>query len=245
MPWSAKAEGLIKTEYAAVAAVSRANLGAEAAVLASAGSRGLDVQELQERNTVRQGNLGEFTDAYRRYVWRTDGLDGVRIAPFQVLASNVETYADRPHSWHLDVADRLVSAAPGVFATTRRIEVDLSKPDSVAAGEKWWEELTAEGGEGMVVKPGANAPRGKMQPGMKVRGREYLRLIYGADYTDPDRLTALRKRNVGHKQSMALREYALGMEALDRSVRDEPLYRIHQAVFAVLALESEPVDPRL
>ncbi|MGB2720471.1 MAG: polynucleotide kinase-phosphatase [Rhodococcus sp. (in: high G+C Gram-positive bacteria)] len=245
MPWSAKAEGLIKAEYAAVAAVSRANLGAEAAVLASAGSRGLDVQELQERNTVRQGNLGEFTDAYRRYVWRTDGLDGVRIAPFQVLASNVETYADRPHSWHLDVADRLVAAAPGVFATTRRIEVDLSNPDSVAAGEKWWEELTAEGGEGMVVKPAANAPRGKIQPGMKVRGREYLRLIYGADYTDPDRLTALRNRNVGHKQSMALREYALGMEALDRSVRDEPLYRIHQAVFAVLALESEPVDPRL
>lgn len=84
-----------------------------------------------------------------------------------------------------------------------------------------------------------------MQPGMKVRGREYLRLIYGADYTDPNRLTALRNRNVGHKQSMALREYALGMEALDRSVRGEPLYRIHQAVFAVLALESEPVDPRL
>ncbi|MDV8021943.1 polynucleotide kinase-phosphatase [Rhodococcus sp. IEGM 1330] len=245
MPWSAKAEGLIKTEYAAVAAVSRANLGAEAAVLASAGSRGLDVQELLERNTVRQGNLGEFTAAYRRYIWPTDGLDGVRIAPFQVLASSVETYADRPHTWHLDVADRLVAAAPEVFATTRRIEVDLSTPDSVAAGEKWWEELTAQGGEGMVVKPAANAPCGKMQPGMKVRGREYLRLIYGADYTDPDRLTALRNRNVGHKQSMALREYALGMEALDRSVRGEPLYRIHQAVFAVLALESEPVDPRL
>ncbi|OZF46975.1 polynucleotide kinase-phosphatase [Rhodococcus sp. 14-1411-2a] len=245
MPWSAKAEGLIKTEYAAVAAVSRANLVAEAAVLASAGSRGLDVQELLERNTVRQVNLGEFTGAYRRYIWPTDGLDGVRIAPFQVLASNVGTYADRPHAWHLDVADRLVAAAPDMFATTRRIEVDLSMPDSVAAGEKWWEELTAQGGEGMVVKPSANAPRGKMQPGMKVRGREYLRLIYGADYTDPDRLTALRNRNVGHKQSMALREYALGMEALDRSVRGEPLYSIHQAVFAVLALESEPVDPRL
>ncbi|OZC90986.1 polynucleotide kinase-phosphatase [Rhodococcus sp. 06-412-2C] len=245
MPWSAKAEGLIKTEYAAVGAESRATLDAEAGVLAQAASRGLDVQELRDRNRIRQDNLMEFTAAYRRYIWPTDGLSGVRIAPFQVLASDRGTYADRPHQWHLDLADRMVTVAPEVFAATRRIEVDLSSADSVAAGEKWWEELTAQGGEGMVVKPAENCPRGKMQPGMKVRGREYLRLIYGADYTDPDRLTALRNRNVGHKQSMALREYALGMEALDRSVRNEPLYRVHQAVFAVLALESEPVDPRL
>ncbi|MBJ7351658.1 MAG: polynucleotide kinase-phosphatase, partial [Rhodococcus sp.] len=183
--------------------------------------------------------------AYRRYSWPTDGLAGVSLAPFQLLASDAGTYADRPHEWHLALADRLVATAPKLFTTTRRIEVDLASSDSVAAGERWWEELTAQGGEGMVVKPAANMPRGKMQPGMKVRGREYLRLIYGADYTDPNRLTALRNRNVGHKQSMALREYALGMEALDRSVRGEPLYRIHQAVFAVLALESEPVDPRL
>ncbi|WP_407726359.1 polynucleotide kinase-phosphatase [Rhodococcoides fascians] len=245
MPWSAKAEGLIKSEYAAPAAVSRANLEAEESVLARAASRGLAVSELQERNMSRQRNLAEFTAAYRRYIWPTDGLAGVSLAPFQVLASDAGTYADRPHEWHLALADRLVATAPKLFTTTRRIEVDLSSSDSVAAGERWWEELTAQGGEGMVVKPAANMPRGKMQPGMKVRGREYLRLIYGADYTDPNRLTALRNRNVGHKQSMALREYALGMEALDRSVRGEPLYRIHQAVFAVLALESEPVDPRL
>ncbi|WP_032407313.1 polynucleotide kinase-phosphatase [Rhodococcoides fascians] len=245
MPWSAKAEGLIKSEYAAPAAVSRANLEAEESVLARAASRGLAVSELQERNVIRQRNLAEFTAAYRRYSWPTDGLAGVSLAPFQLLASDAGTYADRPHEWHLALADRLVATAPKLFTTTRRIEVDLSSSDSVAAGVTWWEELTAQGGEGMVVKPAANMPRGKMQPGMKVRGREYLRLIYGADYTDPNRLTALRNRNVGHKQSMALREYALGMEALDRSVRGEPLYRIHQAVFAVLALESEPVDPRL
>lgn len=44
---------------------------------------------------------------------------------------------------------------------------------------------------------------------------------------------------------MAAREYALGIESLERVTRGEPLWRVHEAVFAVLALESEPVDPRL
>ncbi len=108
--------------------------------------------------------------------------------------------------------------------------------------------MTADGGEGMVVKPLANlsrARRGLAQPGIKVRGREYLRIIYGPDYTEPQHLTRLRDRNLGHKRSLALREYALGLESLERLARGEPLWRVHEAVFAVLALESEPVDPRL
>jgi protein phosphatase len=100
----------------------------------------------------------------------------------------------------------------------------------------------------MVVKPAAGlvrGPRGIVQPALKVRGREYLRIIYGPDYLEPANLTRLRQRALGHKRSLALREYALGLEALDRAARGEPLWRIHECVFAVLALESEPVDPRL
>jgi hypothetical protein len=78
-----------------------------------------------------------------------------------------------------------------------------------------------------------------------VRGREYLRIIYGPDYTLPANLARLRERNLGRKRSLALREYALGLESLRRLVDGEPLWRVHEAVFAVLALESEPVDPRL
>jgi len=80
---------------------------------------------------------------------------------------------------------------------------------------------------------------------VKCRGREYLRIIYGPDYTEPANLDRLRDRGLGRKRSLALREYALGLESLDRFVRGEPLWRVHEAVFAVLALESEPVDPRL
>ena len=119
---------------------------------------------------------------------------------------------------------------------------------AVAECVAWWEELTAAGGEGVVVKPSAglvHTAKGLALPGIKVRGREYLRIIYGPDYTMPANLERLRDRGVAHKRSMALREYALGLEALDRVARGEPLWRIHQAVFAVLAKESEPVDPRL
>jgi hypothetical protein len=83
-----------------------------------------------------------------------------------------------------------------------------------------------------------------VQPGIKCRGREYLRIIYGPDYTEPENLRRLRRRALGRKRSLALREYALGMESL-RFVEKEPLWRVHEPVFAVLALESEPVDPRL
>jgi protein phosphatase len=154
----------------------------------------------------------------------------------------------RAHGWHLDVADRLVAADSELIAPTRRKFADTTDTDSVAAATDWWSELTAAGGEGMVVKPAANLTRGRkslVQPGLKVRGREYLRIIYGPDYTEPANLERLRSRSLGHKRSLALREYALGLEALDRVAHGEPLWRVHECVFAVLALESEPVDPRL
>ncbi|GAB2856189.1 polynucleotide kinase-phosphatase [Nocardioides pacificus] len=248
LPWSAKAEELLREQYAAVGAAAGAMLPAAVSGLQQAADRGIDVSDLLGRTRAREDDAERFTAAYRRYVWPTDGLDGVRLAPFQVLAAQGATYHDHDHGWHLAVADRLVEAAPALVRTTRRVRVDATDPDSLAAATRWWEDLTEAGGEGMVVKPFANLTRtrgGPAQPGLKVRGREYLRLIYGPDYTAPEHLTRLRDRNLGHKRSLALREYALGLEALERHARDEPLWRVHEAVFAVLALESEPVDPRL
>jgi protein phosphatase len=80
---------------------------------------------------------------------------------------------------------------------------------------------------------------------VKCRGREYLRIIYGPEYTAVENLERLRARGLSTKRSLALREFALGVESLERFVRKEPLRRVHEAVFGVLALESEPVDPRL
>lgn len=248
LPWSAKAEDLLRDQYAAVGAAARAALPAAVQALDSARSAGLDVADLLSRTRSRDANATAFSAAYRRYCWPTEGLTGVRVAPFQLLATEGATYHDRDHGWHLGVADRLVAAAPDLVQTTARRAVDTADPASTAAGEQWWHDLTAAGGEGMVVKPYANLTHGRRgiaQPGVKVRGREYLRIIYGPDYTEPANLERLRQRSLGHKRSMALREYALGLEALDRGAAGEPLWRIHEPVFAVLALESEPVDPRL
>ena len=248
LPWNAKAGALLREQYAPVGAAARAALPAAVQVLTAAAEKGLDVGDLLDRTRRRAANAAAYTDAYRRYCWPTDGLDGVRLAPFQVLATDGAAHHGRPHSWHLEIADRLAAADPWLVASTERTTVDTTDEASIAKATDWWWELTAKGGEGMVVKPEANLVRGRrgvVQPGLKVRGREYLRIIYGPDYTEPANLQRLRDRRLGHKRSLASREYALGLEALDRAARGEPLWRVHECVFGVLALESEPVDPRL
>ncbi|MEU0085328.1 polynucleotide kinase-phosphatase [Streptomyces sp. NPDC006274] len=250
MPWSLKASGLLRSQYAAVGAASGAVLPKAAAALEAAAARGAGVADLLDRQHGRAADAAAFTDAYRRYCWSTDGLDGVRLAPFQILAVQGRSLAAVPHDEQLAWLDELVEHDPtGLLQVTRRLVVDTADEASARAGTDWWLEMTGRGGEGMVVKPlQALARDGKgrlVQPGVKVRGREYLRIIYGPEYTRPQNLERLRNRFLNHKRSLALREYALGLEALDRLADGEPLWRVHEAVFAVLALESEPVDPRL
>ncbi|MGW4823280.1 polynucleotide kinase-phosphatase [Streptomyces sp. NPDC004227] len=250
MPWSLKASGLLRSQYAAVGAASGAVFPDALSALEGAAARGVDVTDLLGRQRERAADAAAFTAAYRRYCWPTDGLDGVRLAPFQILAARGRSLAGLPHDGQLALIDRLVKHdATGLLQTTRRLYVDVADPESVRAGVDWWLEMTGRGGEGMVVKPLGALVRGKegrlVQPGIKCRGREYLRIIYGPEYTRPDNLARLRGRFLNHKRSLAIREYALGLEALDRLADGEPLWRVHEAVFGVLALESEPVDPRL
>ncbi|MFE6687299.1 polynucleotide kinase-phosphatase [Streptomyces sp. NPDC057743] len=340
MPWSLKATGLLRTQYATVGAASRSAFPGVLGALEAAADRGVDVAALLDRQRGRAADAAAFTEAYRRYCWRVgeeaaptgglghgdldhgdlgsgdlgagdlgsgrsgsggsgsgssglgdaeagdrDGaaqqggglaeLAGVRLAPFQILAAEGRSLAALPHLEQLALLDRLIAAEEGLvtgadgatedvpgggpaepatdrirlLAPTRRLVVDTEDEASVAAGVAWWLDLTADGGEGMVVKPAralVRQPDGRLvQPGVKCRGREYLRIIYGPEYTRPENLRRLRARQLGHKRSLALREYALGLEALDRLADGEPLWRVHEAVFAVLALESEPVDPRL
>ena len=199
---------------------------------------GVEVGELLARTRSRQTNADAFAAAYRRFVWPTDGLHGVRLAPFQLLATEGAAQHSRPHAWHLELGRPAGRRRPRLIIRTRRVFADTTDPASIEAATAWWAGLVAAGGEGMVVKPAANlsrGPRGLVQPGLKVRGPEYLRIIYGPDYTEPANLVRLRQRGLGHKRSMAQREYALGLEALDRLARGEPLWRVHECVFAVLA----------
>jgi protein phosphatase len=247
LPWSAKAQELLKQQYAAVGAAGKTSLADAVAVLETAAARGLEVDELLDRTSRRQVMLSEYIEAYRRYCWPVQSLDDLKLAPFHILASEGKAHSAQPHTWHMDTLAKLCAVEPLLLKTPYKL-VDVTKPESEAEAIQWWNELTGRGGEGMVVKPAefiAKGRRGIVQPAVKCRGREYLRIIYGPEYTAPENLDRLRSRGLGAKRSLALREFALGIEALERFVRHEPLRRVHECVFGVLALESEPVDPRL
>ncbi len=155
------------------------------------------------------------------------------------------TFEEREHAWHMDIADRLVAADSTLFRTTRRTYARLDNDEECAAASAWWRKTPREPGErGMAAKPALNLDTTRTQPtqpGLKVRGPEYLRIIYGPDYLDADHLATLKKRSVGRKRSLASREYALGIEGLRRAAAGEPLWRVHECAFSVSALESTVV----
>ncbi len=246
MPWSAKAMELVREQYAAVGASSRAALAAAVKALQQAASANESVRPLLERYQERAGMVHHYVDAYRRYCWPVQSLADFKLAPFHLLASEGAVHVNKDHLWHMKILARLCND-PLLVSTPYKV-IDVTEPASQAQGEEWWEQLTGRGGEGMVVKPlsfTASGRRGIVQPAIKCRGREYLRIIYGPEYTAPEHLTRLRSRGLAGKRSLALREFALGIEALERFVRREPLHRVHECVFGILALESEPIDPRL
>jgi protein phosphatase len=248
MPWSAKAQELLQNQYAAVGAAAVGSLDHAVGALQAAANHGLDIHNLLLHYQERAAMVGQYVDAYGRYCWDVTSLDDLRLAPFHLLASERAVHTDKTHLWHVEMLDRIAQCDPGFLLPTTRRVVDVTDADSIAEGVSWWEAMTEHGGEGMVVKPMtyiAVGQRGVLQPAVKVRGREYLRIIYGAEYSSPNQIERLRSRGLAGKRSLALREFALGVEALERFVRKEPLRRVHECVFGVLALESEPVDPRL
>ncbi len=258
MPWTAKARELVRDQYAAVGAAATAGLTAADASLRAteeqARRANVDFGPEFSALVARVGEQRELADRYnaawRQYAGPADGVDDLRIAVFHVLASEGHVHADRDHGWHMAQAGAMAASLSGssgveTLQATRFIEVDTADPEPAVA---WWQHLTANGAEGMVVKPWTyitTGPKGLVQPAIKCRGPEYLRIIYGLDYTLPANLQRLRKRGLGAKRSLALREFALGVEGLERFVAGDSLRRVHECVFGVLALESEPVDPRL
>ncbi len=248
MPWSAKAQALLREQYAAVGAAAGAGLSEAVAALEQTQLRQPEIGALLLSTRQRGEMADQFVAAYRRYCWAVNSLDDLKLAPFHLLASEGAAHVGKDHVWHMEILARLCRADPGILLVTPYTLVDVTDASSEEAATRWWFELTESGGEGMVVKPVdfiAKGRRGLVQPAVKCRGREYLRIIYGPEYTTPDHLERLRVRGLGLKRSLAAREFTLGVESLERFVRREPLRRVHECVFAVLAMESQPVDPRL
>jgi protein phosphatase len=248
MPWSAKAQELLRQQYAAVGSAAKASLTAVVSSLEQLVSKNSDGLPLLEFNKQRLEAANRYVDSYRHYCWPVHSVTDLKLAPFHLLATEGQVHVQRDHVWHMEQLAEICRASDGLLLATPYKLVDLTDSSSVEEATLWWEELTGRGGEGMVVKPLdfiVRGRRGLTQPAVKCRGPEYLRIIYGPEYLLPENLERLRSRSVSTKRSLALREFALGIEGLERFVRQEPLRRVHECVFGVLALESEPVDPRL
>jgi len=253
MPWSAKAQELLRGQYAAVGAAARISLSDAVSALEQATGRTSqaednEIEVLLAQYKGRAEMVSQYIDAYGRYCWPVNSVTDLKLAPFHLLATEGSAHVDKDHIWHMETLAQICRADEEMLLATTYKVVDVTDEASQAEGIRWWEELTERGGEGMVVKPLdfiARGSRGLVQPAVKCRGREYLRIIYGPEYTAPENLTRLRSRRLAAKRGLAAREFALGVEALERFVRKEPLRRVHECVFGVLALESEPVDPRL
>jgi len=248
MPWSAKAQELLRQQYAALGAAARASLATTVSEIERIAAQNEDAANLKQRFERRLEAVNLYVESYRRYCWPVNSVRDLKLAPFHLLATEGQVHIHRDHAWHMETLGRMCNASDGLMLATAYKVVEMADGESVNQATAWWEELTGRGGEGMVVKPFdfvAHGRRGLVQPAIKCRGSEYLRIIYGPEYLLPENLSRLRNRNVATKRSLALREFALGIEALERFVRREPLRRVHECVFGVLALESEPVDPRL
>jgi len=264
MPWSEKAQELLRSQYAAVGASGIASLSNVLENLKRTSARsdletGFELptesqakefspKVLLEKCQSKLNSIVLYRDAWRRYCWQVRDLNDLKLAPFHLLAVEGRVFADQDHEWHMNTLKEICRQDEGVLLPTKYLTVDLTDETSINSGCVWWEQLTGAGNEGMVVKPLTFIAKGKTglaQPAVKVRGKEYLRIIYGPEYDSPENLPRLRSRALAGKRSLALREFALGIEGLERFVRKEPLRRVHECVFGVLALESEPIDPRL
>lgn len=248
MPWSAKAQGLLRGQYAPVGVAASIGLNDAVKLLQQASDRNIDVTTQLTHYQQRAERANQYIAAYRRYCWTVTDIADLKLAPFHILATEGAVHIDKDHRLHMEQIAQICQSDPALLLPTAYKVIDLTDPSSQAEGAHWWEELTKVGGEGMVVKPMqfiVKGNRGIVQPAVKCRGQEYLQIIYGPEYSAPENLQRLRQRGLSLKRSLAMREFALGVEALERFVAHAPLRRVHECVFGILALESEPVDPRL
>lgn len=248
MPWSAKAQGLLQEQYAAVGTASRHGFAEAIKNLEQAKQRGVEVDSLLASYRERADLADRYVNAYQRYCWPVKSISDLKLAPFHILATEGNVHTDQNHCWHMEQIAEICNFDLELLLATEYKVVRIADLDSQSAGIQWWEKMTDAGGEGMVVKPMefiVKNSKGLVQPAIKCRGKEYLRIIYGLEYSLPEHLEKLRSRGLSGKRSLALREFALGVESLERFVAGAPLRQVHECVFGVLAMESEPVDPRL
>ncbi|MEI5907699.1 polynucleotide kinase-phosphatase [Bacillus spongiae] len=246
MPWNLKAKELISKQYAHVSENASLDRTMIKSKLEKSINNNKDLEAWFAEYDEKLNNAHIFKEVFQKYCWEIEDINQIQIAPFHVLAHSNETFFNKPHTWHMEM-NREFARMVDLFVETEFMVIDDSSSEDAAIN--WWETITSDGHEGIVIKPEtfiSKSNGGKLlQPAIKVRGRKYLNIIYGMDYLLPENLNRLKKRNVSKKQKLALKEFSLGIEGIRRFVRGESIERVHECVLGTLAMESDPVDPRL
>ena len=177
MPWSAKAQELLRQQYASVGAAARASLTEAVDALDRLASQNADAQALDERYKQRLDAVKRYVDSYRHYCWQVSSVSDLKLAPFHLLATEGQVHVNRDHVWHMDKLAEVCRASDGLLLATPYKQVDVTDTVNVAEATRWWEELTGRGGEGMVLKPFdfiVRGRRGLVQPGGHCHGAGLL-----------------------------------------------------------------------
>src|SRR5262249_35902920 len=126
MPWSAKAQELLRRQYAATGTAVRASLAESAKLLKGIASPSEDVHETLERISHRREAVDLYVEAYRRYCWPVQSLDDLKLAPFHLLATEGKVYAERNHVWHMEKLAEICRADRGLLLATQFAQVDVT-----------------------------------------------------------------------------------------------------------------------
>jgi hypothetical protein len=236
LPWALKAEGLIEDSHGELLRCGEAvieELGETAARLSPA-----ELQRLDERKECYR----KYRVLHERY--QAEAGSPFHFAPFHLIATEERSYFDQNHNWHMEVLRSLVRRAGHPLFETLYRTFSLDDERAVEECCRWWEELSESGAEGLVVKPFYFIPRGRRgwaQPGIKCRGSEHLRMVYGPEYDllesrwELASRDALKRRREKHRR--VLKQFALSLEGVERFLRGEPTQRVEACVRGVLSLE--------
>jgi protein phosphatase len=141
--------------------------------------------------------VSDYIAAYRRYCWPFESLADYRLAPFHLLASEGVVHSDKDHRLAYADAGTALRDHRAVHrnCARRRSMTDRSaRRRASSGGRNCTGAGRRHGGQAADV---CDSARGLIQPAIKCRGREYLRIIYGPDYTAPEHLARLRVRSLG------------------------------------------------
>ena len=138
MPWSAKAQDLLKNQYAAVGSAARQALPSVVNALkqtqirfgsldANDESNSQTIESLISRFETTNSNTDKFIDAYRQYCWPVKSVEDYRLAPFHILATEGTVHTDKNHLWHMNEIAKFCGESSGtsMLMATDYKQVDL------------------------------------------------------------------------------------------------------------------------